>query len=130
MFTQDQIDLINQLIDYRVAHHAQSNHQANHPRHFHTISEIRSLILANLEEFRAFCFGEEFHIATLTSFLKQKTELTAHDKQLMPQGNTINCMTRFEQQVQSCFSKWHNRPIEKAARRGYYQFVNSRQAQP
>jgi hypothetical protein len=118
MFTQDQINFINQLIDDRIAHHAQSERKKSRMRDFHTINDIRDLILSNLEEFRAFCCGDEFYIATLTSFLKLKTELTAH------------YMTRFESQVQSCFPKWHDAPIERASRRGYYRFVNSDQAQP
>jgi hypothetical protein len=130
MFTQDQINFINQLIDERIAHHAQFDRQESRMRVFHTIGDIRALIVANLEEFRAFCFGDEFHIATLTSFLKLKTELTADDKEPMPQGKASNPMTRFESQVQSVFSKWHDAPIERAARRGYYRFVNLRQAQP
>ena len=130
MFTQDQINFINQLIDARFAHHAQFDRQESRMRDFHTIGDIRALIIANLEEFRAFCFGDEFHIATLTSFLKLKTELTADDKEPMPQGKASNPMTRFESQVQSVFPKWHDAPMERAARRGYYRFVNSRQAQP
>jgi len=130
MFTQDQINFINQLIDDRIAHHAQPDRQQSRMRDFHTIGDIRALILANLEEFRAFCFGDEFHIATLTSFLKLKTELTAHDKEPMPQGKASNPTTRFESQVQSVFSKWHNAPIKRAARRGYYLFVNPHQDQP
>ena len=130
MFTQEQINFINQLIDDRIAHHAQPDRQKSRMRDFHTIGDIRALILANLEEFRAFCFGDEFHIATLTSFLKLKTELTANDKEPMPQGKASNPTTRFESQVQSVFAKWHDAPIERAARRGYYRFVNSDQAQP
>ena len=130
MFTQEQINFINQLIDDRIAYHAQPDCQESRMREFHTIGDIRALILFNLEEFKAFCFGDEFHIATLTSFLKLKTELTADDKESMPQGKASNPMTRFESQVQSVFSKWHDAPIERAARRGYYQFVNSDQAQP
>ena len=130
MFTQDQINFISQLIDARIAHHSRPDHQNSRMRDFHTIGDIRVLILANLEEFRAFCFGDEFHIATLTSFLKLKTELTADDKEPMPQGKASNPMTRFESQVQSVFSKWHDAPIERAARRGYYRFVNLRQTQP
>jgi glutathione S-transferase len=72
MFTQDQINFINQLIDDRIAHHAQSERKKSRMRDFHTINDIRDLILSNLEEFRAFCCGDEFHIATLTSFLKLK----------------------------------------------------------
>ena len=128
MFTQDQINFINQLIDDRIAHHAQPDRQQS--RIFHTINDIRTLIVENLEEFRSFCSGDEFHIATLTSFLKLKTELTAHDKEPMPQSKAGNPMTRFESQVQSVFSKWHDAPIERAARRGYYRFVNPHQDQP
>jgi hypothetical protein len=124
MFTQDQINFISQLIDDRIAHHAQLDHQNSRMRDFHTIGDIRALILANLEDFRSFCSGDEFHIATLTSFLKLKTELTAYDKEPMPQGKASNPMTRFESQVQSIFSKWHNAPIERAARRGYYRCVD------
>jgi len=124
MFTQDQINFISQLIDARIAHHAQLDHQNSRMRDFHTIGDIRALILANLEDFRSFCSGDEFHIATLSSFLKLKTELTAHDKELMPQGKASNPATRFESQVQSVFSKWHNAPIERAIRRGYYRFVD------
>jgi hypothetical protein len=130
MFTEDQLNFIRQLIDDRIAHYARLNHQANRPHSFHTINDIRTLILTNLEEFSGFCSGDEFHISTLTSFLKRNTELTADDKEPMQRGKANNPMTRFEQQVQSCFSKWHNPPIEKAARRGYYRFVNPRQAQP
>ena len=130
MFTQDQINFINQLIDARIAHHAQPDRQQSRMRDFHTISDIRFLIVEYLEEFRDFCSGDEFHIATLTSFLKLKTELTAHDKEPMPQGKAGNPMTRFESQVQSVFSKWHDAPIERAARRGYYRFVNPCQARP
>jgi hypothetical protein len=130
MFTQEQINFINQLIDDRIAHHAQPDCQKSRMRAFHTINDIRALILSNLEEFRAFCFGDEFHIATLITFLKRQTELTAHDKELMPQGKAGNYMTRFESQVQSVFSNWHDAPIERAARRGYYRFMDSDQAQP
>ena len=128
MFTQDEINFINQLIDARIAHHAQSDRQESRMRDFHTIGDIRALIVANLEEFRVFCFGDEFHIATLTSFLKLKTELTAYDKETLSQGK--NKVTRFESQVRSVFSKWRNAPIKRAARRGYYRFVNLRQTQP
>ena len=130
MFTQEQINFINQLIDDRIAHHAQPDCQKSRMRDFHTINDIRTLIVENLEEFRSFCSGDEFHIATLTSFLKLQTDLTAHDKEPMPQGKAGNPTTRFESQVQSVFSKWHYAPIERAARRGYYRFVNSDQAQP
>jgi len=130
MFTQDQINFINQLIDDRIAHHAQPDRQQSRMRDFHTISDIRFLIVEYLEEFRDFCSGDEFHIATLTSFLKLKTELTAYDKEQMPQGKASNPTTRFESQVQSVFSKWHDAPIERAARRGYYRFVNPCQARP
>jgi len=128
MFTQDQINFINQLIDARIAHHAQPDRQQS--RIFHTINDIRTLIVEYLEDFRDFCSGDEFHIATLTLFLKLKTKLTAHDKERMPQGKAGNPMTRFESQVQSVFSKWHDAPIERAARRGYYRFVNPCQARP
>ena len=128
MFTQDQINFINQLIDDRIAHHAQPDRQQS--RIFHTINDIRTLIVENLEEFMSFCSGDEFHIATLTSFLRLQTKLTAHDKELIPQGKGGNPMTRFESQVQSVFSKWHDAPIERAARRGYYRFVNPHQDQP
>jgi hypothetical protein len=127
MFTQDQINFINQLIDDRIAHHAQPDRQQSRMRDFHTIKDIRFLIVEYLEEFRDFCFGDEFHIATLASFLKLKTELTAHDKELMPQGRAGNPVTRFESQVQSALAKWPA-PIERAARHGYYRLVNFDQA--
>ena len=131
MFTQDQINFISQLIDARIAHHAQLDHQNSRIRDFHTIGDIRSLIVENLEEFRSLCSGDEFHIATLTTFLKLQTELTAYDKETKPQGkHKDNPATRFEAQVQRAFPKWHNAPIERAARRGYYRFVNLRQTQP
>jgi hypothetical protein len=130
MFTQDQINFINQLIDDRIAHHAQPDRQQSRMRDFHTIKDIRFLIVEYLEEFRDFCFGDEFHIATLTSFLKLKTELTAYDKEPKPKGRAGNRMTRFESQVQSALAKWHGAPIERAARRGYYRLVNFDQAQP
>jgi len=98
-------------------------------RDFHTIGDIKALILTNLEEFRAFCSGDEFHIATLITFLKMQTELTAYDKEIMPKGKD-NPATRFESQVHSVFSKWPDAPMERAARRGYYRFVNLRQTQP
>jgi len=129
-FTQDQINFINQLIDDRIAHHARPDCQKSRMRAFHSISDIRDLIVENLEEFRSFCAGDDFHIATLTSFLKLQTELIAGDKELMSQGKAGNQMTRFELQVQSVVSKWHDAPIERAARRGYYRFVNSDQDQP
>ena len=128
MFTQDQINFINQLIDDRIAHHAQPDRQQS--RIFHTINDIRFLIVEYLEEFRDFCSGDEFHIATLTSFLRLQTKLTAHDKEPMPKGKTNNSMTRFESQVQGVFYNWHDAPIERAARRGYYRFVNPQQDLP
>ena len=130
MFTQDQINYINHLIDDRIAHHAQPDRQQSRMRDFHTTNDIRFLIVEYLEEFRDFCSGDEFHIATLTSFLKLQTKLTAHDKEPMTQGKTGNTMTRFESQVQNCFYNWHDAPIERAARRGYYRFVNPCQARP
>jgi uncharacterized Rmd1/YagE family protein len=128
MFTQDEINFINQLIDARIAHHAQLDHQNSRMRDFHTIGDIKALILKNVEEFRSFCSGDEFHLATLTMFLKMHTELTAYDKETLSQGK--NKVTRFESQVRSVFSKWRNAPIKRAARRGYYRFVNLRQTQP
>lgn len=131
MFTQDQINFISELINERIAHHAQLDHQNSRIRHFHTIGDIRALIVENLEEFRSLCSGDEFHIATLITFLKLQTELTAYDKETQPQRrHNDNPGTRFESQVRHVFSKWHNAPIERASRRGYYRFVNLRQTQP
>jgi hypothetical protein len=124
MFTQEQIEFINQLIDARVARHTQQGQS------HHSLSQVRSLILVNLYEFKTFCLGGEFHVATLTSFLKQKTELTLRDNELMSRGKEVSPLTRFESQVHTCLMKWRNPPIERATRRGYYRFVNSSQPQP
>jgi len=125
MFTQEQLNLIAEIVDLRTASHEQSMHQLMHKggTGYHTLEDIRNILVNRLDEFRDFLGDGDFHISVLHAFLRKSVELSPLDKELRSY-NSGAPITRFEHQVCQAFKRWQNAPIKRAARRGYYRFVD------
>ena len=125
MFTQEQLDLIAEIVDLRIASHEQSMHQLMHKggTGYHTLEDIRNIMVNRLDEFRDFLGDGDFHISVLHAFLRKSVELSPLDKELRSYNQGVP-ITRFEHQLRQAFKNWQNAPIKTATRRGYYRFVD------
>jgi hypothetical protein len=125
MFTQEQLNLVAEIVDLRIANHEQLMHRKvrRGDNGYHTLEDIRNIVVNRLEEFRDFFGDGDFHISVLHAFLRKSVELSPLDKELRSYNQGVP-ITRFEHQISQAFKNWENSPIKRAARRGYYRFVD------
>jgi hypothetical protein len=119
MFTPDQIALIEQIVDKRIALRKTRGPQ----RPYHTIPEIRELIVMHLPSLQAEIGNDEFDIAVLRHCLARK--ITLRDADLEYVGTEGNKSRRWEQQTLSALNlqAWPECPIIPGSRRRSYRFA-------
>jgi hypothetical protein len=121
-FTAEQIALIEQIVDCRLAI------QRKHPsttkqKRFHTTPEIRTLIVQHLPEMCQWFGSEEFDIAVLRHFLARKTTMREGDLKVHDASHSSN--TRWDDQVLNAISPsaWPGCPIVPGSKRRLYRIA-------
>ena len=118
MFTLQEIEAIEALIDKKIA-----AHNAFQPvKHYHSIPEIRALILQTLPKLRDMVGTKEFPLSFYRWFLRNRTTCVPGDDVTMRRDGQNTTLTRFDSQVSGALNakSWPDCPIKKV-RLGIYQ---------
>ena len=117
-FTPEQITLIEQIVDARLARRRQAS--PIRQKRFHTTPEIRHLILQHFTEMAQWFGPEEFDIAVLRHFLARKTEMREGDLEIHDASHSST--TRWDDQVLNAISPsaWPECPIIPGSKRRHY----------
>ena len=89
-------------------------------KEYHTVDDLRKIILEHLEEIRELVGTEEFPIATIRAFLKRRITLKPGDLDLVHRNGGETC--RIDGQVTNVFNysvNWPEKPFV-FVRRGHY----------
>ena len=121
MFTPKQIQLIEQIIDQRILSN-ESKQKPQRSKLFHTVQEIRKLIVDNEARLRQLLGIHEFDIAVLRYELSKLTTLQDGDHELLISKKTAQ--KRWDSQVLNALSgcDWPGCPLEQGSRRRSYRF--------
>lgn len=123
MFTPEQINFIEGLIDKKIQASAAAppRGKAATTKDYHTVREIRDLIMKHLDEWREFAFGKDFPLAALRFFLRTKVEMRPGDVEIAKNGNGE---MRFDAQVGNALSvdHWPECPFIRSSRIGHWKF--------
>jgi len=95
MFTSEQITFLEQLIDQRVA--LSKRKPVNVNPHFHTLPEIRQLVMDHIDELWEEFGVQTFELGALRHVLSKMTTLRPGDYEL--NGTTAEAQPRWEAQV-------------------------------
>ena len=119
--TPDDLIQINGMINDAIAMHLNNSPTNKLKKDYHTIHDIRRIILEHVEEMRSFLGDSDFPIGIIKAYLKRKTILTPNDKTIL-RSNKNACEIRFERQVVNAIQShnWFENPFEPTKHRGYY----------
>lgn len=118
-FTPEQIALIEQIVDSRLAA-LNARRNTSTLKRWHTIPEIRQLITDNHKSMIEWFGDDEFDIAVLRHFLSRKTTMRDGDLEI-PNPDHQN-MTRWDAQVLAAINPayWPECPIVPSSKRRHY----------
>jgi hypothetical protein len=127
MFTADQILLIEQIVDRRILMHKTKQRAQTH-KPYHTVADVRQLIIDNEATLRQQLGIREFDIAVLRHELSKLTTLLDADRELI--GSADSLQERWDHQVLNALkaSDWPECPIEPGSKRRSYRFVDTDRA--
>ena len=119
-FTKEQILIIESLIDAKLAKSRTSAPSA--PKDYHTASDIRALIVDNIDKLHDLIGSSEVELGVIRYLLQRLTTLRPGD---LLTSQTHENMTRWERQVANVIGKkaarqWPNCPFEEGRRLGVY----------
>ena len=126
-FTPEQIAIIEQIVDAKLAASRRSTRPTAVQKRWHTIPEIRQLILQQLPSLIEWFGNDEFDIAVLRHFLARKTTMRDGDLEI-PNADHQN-MTRWDAQVLAAVnpSMWPQCPIVPTSKRRHYRLNQPQQ---
>jgi len=123
MFTPEQLTFLENLIDGRIARSKRPFVNTNKP--YHSIPEIRKLIMDNLQSLKTRFGDQEFKIEVFRFVLSEYTELRPGDEE--PIGEDRHSRSRWRQQAGEAVSAWpggHSPFIKIDGKHGTYRFRN------
>jgi hypothetical protein len=125
--TTEQIAIIEQIVDAKLAARLQSTRSTAAPKRWHTTPEIRQLILQELPSLIEWFGNDEFDIAVLRHFLARKTTMRDGDLEI-PNSDHQN-VTRWDSQVLTAIntSMWPECPIVPTNKRRHYRIYQPQQ---
>jgi hypothetical protein len=119
--TVDDLALIKGMIRQELASYYEKQQKTTPKKEYHTINDIRKLILKHIEEIREFVGITEFPIATIRAFLKPRMKLTSKDLELIARDRSDKTF-RIDNQITNVFNSlpsWPDNPFI-SVRRGHY----------
>jgi hypothetical protein len=119
--TVDDLALIKGKIRQELASYYEKQQKTTPKKEYHTVNDIRKLILKHIEEIRNFIGTTEFPIATIRAFLKPRMELKSKDLELISHSRDGKTF-RIDNQITNVFNSlpsWPDSPFI-SVRRGYY----------
>jgi hypothetical protein len=106
-FTQDQLDFIAKIIDAKIqAISASKKKQLLPPKEFHSLPEIRELILLNLDHFRNEFDYEPFRMQAVIHCLRKLMVLRPADLEILGEGKF-----RLDMQISGAIRTWDQSPF-------------------
>ena len=102
MFTAGQITFLEQLIDQRIAQSKRPTVNTKKP--YHTVPEIRQLIMDNLVALKLRFRNREIRIEVFRFVLSEYTELRPGDEEL--NGDSSYARPRWDAQVANAITQW------------------------
>lgn len=124
MFTEEQITFLEQLIDQRIAQSKRPLVNTDKP--YHTVPELRKLIMDNLQALKARFRNREFKIEVFRFILAEYTKLRPGDEEL--NGDEKHGRPRWDQQVGNAVTApWPNEQspfVRIDGKDGTYRFVD------
>lgn len=126
MFTSDQLILIEQIVDRRILMH-KSKQRAQTRKPYHTVADVRQLILDNEETLRHQLGVRDFDIAVLRHELAKLTTLLEADHELIGREDSHSFQPRWDSQVLNALktSDWPECPFEPSGKRRSYRFITT-----
>ena len=121
MLTQEDIEYIQLMIDERIASSEAKPRAPRIEKDYHTVYDIRDLIMGHLAEFKQWIGAECFQLTLLRHFLAQRVTYKARDLEIMPNGKSgTSHVTRFDQSVANAIQTWKHGPFRKTDKPGHY----------
>jgi len=124
MLTQEDIEFIQLLIDQRIATFKQPAVKPQQDKNYHTVYEIRDIIMMMLPEFKQWINKESFQVTLLRHFLAIHVNQKPGDFEIILNGKNKgqSQLTRFNQQIANAIQTWRHGPFIKTDTPGTYLF--------
>lgn len=123
-FTPEQIKAIEKIVDCRILMH-NPKHQAQATKPYHTVQDIRELIINNEAQLRIQFGDREFDIVLFRYELAKLTTLCEGDLELLTKSNSRSTQDRWARQVLNAIAirDWPDCPIKPGSKRRSYRFI-------